>query len=84
MEEELDYSVESCLCGYDVYKEVWTPNRQETLECSREEGNIHDPYAVAVTNTGSIVVGHVPRTISALCSIFILRGSRITCQITGD
>ena len=70
MEEELNFSVESCLRGYHVYKEVWTPNWQETLECSREEGNIHDPYAVAVTNTGSIVVGHVPRAISALCSMY--------------
>ena len=41
----------------------------------------YDPYAVAVTTTGmagSSVVGHVPRAISALCSIFILRGGRIT------
>ena len=39
---------------------------------------------MAVTNTGSIVIGHVPRAISALCSIFILRRGKITFQITED
>ena len=30
------------------------------------------------------VVGHVPRTISSVCSIFIRRGGNIVCRITGS
>ena len=30
------------------------------------------------------VVGHVPRTISSVCSIFIRRGGSIVCTITGN
>ena len=30
------------------------------------------------------MVGHVPRTISSVCSIFIRRGGNIVCRITGS
>ena len=29
------------------------------------------------------VVGHVPRKISAICSLFLRRGGRIQCEVTG-
>ena len=50
--------------------------------CHREEDNAHDPYAVAVIKSAT-VVGHLPRKISTLCSLFIRRGGTICCQITG-
>ena len=53
----------------------------ELLDCRREPGNRHDPYAVAVIRS-SVLVGHVPRRISSLCSAFIRRGGTITCQVT--
>ena len=31
----------------------------------------------------NITVGHVPRKISSVCSIFLRRGGSITCQVTG-
>ena len=37
---------------------------------------------VAVLRHGS-VVGHIPRRISAACSLFIERNGRIHCRITG-
>ena len=76
--------MESCVRGFHVYKDVWNPSLQETLSCSREPGNVHDPYAVAVKTGPSVIVGHVPRTLSTLCSIFILQGGTITCQVTGE
>ena len=76
-------TVESGVRGFHAHKDVWTPNGEETLSCSREPGNIHDPYTVAVKTGSNVIVGHVPRTISTLCSIFILQGGIITCQITG-
>lgn len=52
--------------------------------CEREEGNLHDPYAVGVweKSTGEIV-GHVPRKISAACSLFLRKNGTILCTVTG-
>ena len=47
------------------------PFNGEELTCLREEGNDKDRYAVAVTKSGSGVVGHVPRRISATCALFL-------------
>ena len=43
----------------------------------REEGNDKDRYTVAVTKSGSGVVGHVPRKISAACALFLQKGGSI-------
>ena len=34
--------------GFYVYESAWAPVYHEILHCSREEGNVHDPYAVKV------------------------------------
>ena len=39
-------------------------------------------YAVAVISNDTIV-GHVPRTISAVCHFFLRRNGNILCQVTG-
>ena len=56
----------------------------EILTCKEEPGNIHDLYAVAVRQPGDYhtTVGHVPRSISAVCCFFLKRGS-ITCEVLG-
>ena len=67
--------------GFHVYKAVYEPS-QELLTCVREPGNVHNPYAVAMMN-GNVVVGHVPRLISALCAMFITQGGVLECRVTG-
>ena len=62
--------IESCVRGYHVYQSVWTPTIGEELQCVREPTNIIDRYAVGVTKDGKIV-GHLPKKISRLCSLFI-------------
>jgi len=60
---------------------------REEVSCEREAGNPHDSQAVAMTKLidGNVeVVGHVPRTISSICSIFIRRGGSIVCKVTGS
>ena len=42
----------------------------DELGCKLEPTNTEDPYAVAVVRR-STVVGHVPRKISAACSLFL-------------
>ena len=40
--------------------------------CEMEDENLFDPYAVAITEKGSNVIGHnIPRKISAACSLFL-------------
>ena len=71
--EHSDHCINSVVRGHHVYKDIWTPEIGEELTCRREVGNIHDLHAVAVI-CGRNVVGHVPRTKSMPCNVFIRRG----------
>ena len=62
--------VDSCIQGYHVFKSIWNPTTGEELNCVRERTNTEDPYAVAVIRR-SAVVGHVPRKMSAVCTLFL-------------
>ena len=46
-----------------------------------EVGNRHDPYAVTVKKD-ELVVGHLPRKISCICSIFIRRGEQEAVELS--
>ena len=62
--------ISSCIRGYHIYQDRWTPVNDEELRCQRERGNIQDLHAVAVLKD-DIVVGHVLRKISTLSSMFL-------------
>ena len=67
------FEAQSCIRGYHIYKTVWTPYIRETMPCSRELTNGHDPFTVKVSQLHSEeerIVGHLPRKISSTCSIF--------------
>ena len=75
---------DSCIRGYHVYNEIWTAVLGEVLITERELHNVADRYAVAVKKHSGETVGHLPRKISRLCSIFIDQGGDITCVVTGN
>ena len=75
--------VSSCIQGYHVYGEVWTAVMGEQLLCEREPGNMVDRYAITVKKDLGVTVGHLPRKISRMCSMFIQRGGEITATVTG-
>ena len=76
--------MDSCVRGYQIYKENWPAPIGQFLECIPEDGNIHDPYCVAVILPDSNeTVGHVPHRISAACRSFLRRNGSIICQVTG-
>ena len=81
------FTVEAVICGYHEYKSIWLdPVMEEEFSCEREIGNAHDTHAVAIHKTidGEVkTVGHVPRNISSICSIFIRRGGSILCTVKG-
>ena len=73
-------SIEEMVRGYHVYQEIWDAALGEQLSCKREPGNCKDPFAVAVVRA-LVTVGHLPKKISSVCSMFLLRGGTIHCQV---
>ena len=79
-QDEVQERIASCVRGYHIYKEKWTAAVGEILCCAREVGNVLDRYAVSVLKDGDIV-GHLPRKISKVCSLFLRRGDSISCEM---
>ena len=73
--------MESCVCGFHIYKDIWIPATSEVLSCKGEDGNTVDPYVVAIMK-GSEIIGHFPCKISAACYLFIQKSWILTCFIT--
>ena len=67
--------------GFHEYQCIWSAAVGQELPCSREFGNVHDLFAVAVKRSGDII-GHIPKRIFSICSSFLRRGGSITCQVT--
>ena len=59
-----------------MYKDQWIPVTNEELVCRREPKNIHDQYTVSVTKNDNLV-GHVPRKINTMCSLFLRKEGRL-------
>ena len=77
-----EYGRALCVRGYHVYREIWEAAVGEVLICEREPRNAKDGYAVAVKKDGT-VIGHLPRKVSRVCSLFLRRGGSIHCTVTG-
>ena len=77
------FTVEAMVRGYHVYGDVWAASLGEELPCQREDGNHYDPYAVGVVKDGTIV-GHLPRKISCVCSLYLRRSGTILCRVSGS
>ena len=75
--------VACCVRGYHVYKTVWAAAVGEVLICRREPTNSADRYAVAVLKEETII-GHLPRKMSKICSLFLRRGGSMRCKVTGS
>ena len=75
------FEAEAMFRGYHQYKDIWDAQLGEELECQRENSNPHDIFAVAVLKSG-VVVGHVPKKISSICSLFLRRGGAIHCRVS--
>ena len=70
--------MEAMIRGYHDCQSIWEAEIGENLTCIREPGNVRDPYAVAVTKSeSSTIIGHVPRKMSAICSLFFQKGGSI-------
>ena len=77
----------SMVRGYHEYQHIWDGAVGETLQCHREDGNVHDPYAVSVKK-GSTIVGHAPKSFHACVHcfyggvvIFVVRPSMLSSDL---
>ena len=69
-----------------MYKEIWDSFIDDTFTTKHERGNAHDRYAMAVIPDDmkrKRMVGHLPREISKICYLFVLRGGAIVGRVTG-
>ena len=80
MESDVRYERNNCMHGYHIYLSILDAVIREEFPCRRDTGNERDRYAVAVMKDGTII-GHLPRKISWQCSLFLRRGSSITCCV---
>ena len=81
---EHSFSWESMIRGYHVYTSVWEATVGEQLNCVREVENPSYPYAVAVVRPqNELIVGHLPRRISCMRSMFLQREGKIVCVVIG-
>ena len=64
-------------------KDIFMLTIERMLQCRRDSGNIHNPYAV-VTIENDAVVGHVEgHILCVLYDLLLRRGGSISCVITG-
>ena len=54
----------------------------EYLEVCRELENLHDHRAVCIKKRG-VIVGHVPRELTAILVNFMYHGGAISCRVRG-
>ena len=76
-----EWEMESCIHGYHIYQSVWMLVLKDLI-CLREPFNSVDKYAVCVKKDDDII-GHLPKKISRICSVFLRRGGSISCIVTG-
>ena len=73
--------------GYHQYKTIWEdPSCHDELSFARKIGSPHNTHTVVIMKCigGALTtVGHVPKSISSLCSIFLRQGGTIKCEVNG-
>ena len=79
-----EFEKASCIRGFHVYQDNCTPILVKRLVCKNEPGNLRDRYVDTVCKVVDKIVGHLPRNISTMCSIFIWHVELFTAQFQGD
>ena len=67
--------------GYHINNDILITSVGEELPCQRENGNPVDPFAVAVVKS-EVTIGHMPRQITSVCSLFLHRNGAMTVCTT--
>ena len=65
------YEFHTVVRGHHVYKTVWTPVIDETLQVAQEGTSRHNKYTVAISK-GGCTVGHISREILRIINYVFL------------
>ena len=65
------FCLNSVVCGYHVYKDIWSSVHGEELHCKHEIGNVHNLYGISIIKHGTDIVSHLPKGISTPCHLFL-------------
>ena len=60
----------SCICGYHIYRDIWSSVIAGELLCEREHSNARDHYAVVLKDR--MTIGHLLQKISRVCALFFI------------
>ena len=68
--------------GYHVYSDIWEASVGKELPCQHKHENGADAFSVTIKRSG-VIVGHIPRNISLVCSLFLRRNGVMKIEMTG-
>ena len=85
LEKEFVFAVNCCVHGYHIFKSFWNAPVGSVL--SAKHGDylkylVHNKYDIALINSESIAVGHLPKFMSKLAHFFVKHAGKIRCEIT--
>ena len=72
--------------GFHVYRKVWQPLENESLDCLHEPDNIYDMFAIKTCQNDSNgergrIVGHLPIKVSRLPKFLLDRGAAVSATL---
>ena len=73
----------SCVRCYHIYKDAWNPTIGDELDCLRDCANVIGNAVSVIDPLTKAIVGHLPKKISKVCSLFLHRGGTVRCEVTG-
>ena len=76
------YSFTPAVHGFHYYRKFWKPKENEKLDCSHEEHNPFDWFAIKTVTSDGMIVGHLPREISRITKFFLDRGAVMQVELT--
>ena len=79
----MEFCFQPCVRGYHVFGEHLTTFLGEQLTCQCEVGNMVERHTISVKKDNGETVGHMPKKIPRICSMFFQHGIIITATVTG-
>ena len=76
-----------CVCGYHIFKSFWDAPISSISSAKHEDDPqslVHNKYAIALINSDSDTVGHLPNFMSKLANFSVKYAGKIRCEITGS
>ena len=85
LEKEFVFVVNCCVRGYHIFKSFWDAPIGSILSAKHEDDPqslFHEKYAVALINSESVTVGHLPKFMSKPAHVFVKHTGKIRCELT--